>query len=173
MSEEIIISTKETPGDYDALETAKPGEPIFTLQGGDPLAPPCITLWSELCRHAALAESDDAKREALLKKATAAEAVAWAFDDYRKGVQPDPVAPTNAQGIPDSAEDLHSADMVRLARVLHNAIAEANNVAEALSNNPIPGYEHLALCIELACGTLRSAAFDIEPRRMMRETNRA
>ncbi len=79
MSDEPLISTKETVGDYDAIETAKPGEPIFTLQGGDPFSPDTILHWAGLARAAGLVADKPEDAAKLLKKATAAEQVAWAF----------------------------------------------------------------------------------------------
>ena len=81
-----IISTKEEVGTYDAIETAKPGEPLFALQGGDPLAPLCVMIWAWKARKLARAmDEDDKARAALLRKASAAEEVAWAMRDYQKG----------------------------------------------------------------------------------------
>ena len=39
---------------YDAHQTLKPGEPHFTLQGGDPLAPKAISYYADLIRKDAL-----------------------------------------------------------------------------------------------------------------------
>lgn len=53
MSEQII-ATKDQIGSYDAIESLKPGEPVFPLQGGDPLAPLCTMVWANLqtlCIH--------------------------------------------------------------------------------------------------------------------------
>lgn len=85
---ENIISTKEQVGTYDAIETLKPGEPVFPLQGGDPLAPLCVMVWVWKARKMARTlDPDDDKKEIkrLLKKASAAEEVAWAMRDYQKG----------------------------------------------------------------------------------------
>jgi len=83
--------TKEVPGAFDAFETAKPGEPIFTLQGGDPLAAPLVLQWAKAARLKGLelrestnpVEQD--KGEVLLLKATEAEQISWDMDRYRKG----------------------------------------------------------------------------------------
>lgn len=76
MSDEPIPATRDRLGSYDAIATAKPDEPLFPLQGGDPFAPPAISRWVELARAAAFAEPDPAKAEKLLRKASDAEQIA-------------------------------------------------------------------------------------------------
>lgn len=161
MSEEPVISTKDRPGDFDALETAKDGEPIFVLQGGDPHAPPTVGHWASLFRAAALLEPNDEKREAMLRKATNAEAVAWAMQEYQRGYQPD-------QTVADDLAAVHADDektlLARLADRLYNALSEANDVAEALTRNT--GVDvGIPLQIEKAVNVLKDAAAGFEPRR--------
>src|SRR5205085_1542980 len=91
----------------DAYVTAKPDEPTFTLQGGDPLAEPLVQLWAHLARVRTGLLTGDAdwiypalkaachpdsdlsgnEREVnnLLLRATAAEEVSWAMRDYCRG----------------------------------------------------------------------------------------
>jgi hypothetical protein len=90
----------------DAHETAKPGEPTFTLQGGDPLASVLVRLWAIMARiqagrlsKASALEMESAayniasknkvttERELndLLKRATLAEEVSWDMEAYCKG----------------------------------------------------------------------------------------
>lgn len=97
-------ATKENPAPLDAYETAKPDEPIFTLQGGDPLAAPLVRLWAYLARvraglrgdvswidtplYAAKqsgVEHDEEQCRDLLIRATAAEQISWHMDGYRRG----------------------------------------------------------------------------------------
>ena len=97
-------ATKENPAPLDAYETAKPDEPIFTLQGGDPLAAPLVRLWAYLARVRAglrgdvswidapifVAKSTSLEHDPkacndLLVRATAAEQVSWHMDGYRRG----------------------------------------------------------------------------------------
>lgn len=85
MSEQII-ATKDQIGSYDAIESLKPGEPVFPLQGGDPLAPFCTMVWAWKARKLARSlPEDDKRREKLLRKASMAEEVAWAMKDYQNG----------------------------------------------------------------------------------------
>ena len=96
--------TKENPAPLDAYESAKPDEPIFTLQGGDPLAAPLVRLWAYLARvRAGLRgdvswidapiyvakstnlEHDKQACDELLHRATLAEQVSWHMDGYRRG----------------------------------------------------------------------------------------
>lgn len=148
------IATKEAPGPFDGFEHAKPGEPIFTLQGGDPLGAPLVMAWAALARIRALGLSADLpiferacaiaaahpaperKRDELLLRATEAENVAWAMDEYRTGHTP--VRETRASyNERDESEDARAAlDRARLVKraedKLHNALAEASDQADAL-----------------------------------------
>lgn len=103
----------EIPAPLDAYETAKTGEPTFTLQGGDPLAAHLVRLWAILARlqagagistndnlldrakAAALANASESNREskALLVRATQAEQVSWTMDEYQKGIVSEVKAP--------------------------------------------------------------------------------
>ena len=58
------VSTRERAGAYDALETAKEGEPIFVMQGGDALSPPTILHYAGMLRRDAMSEPDRATAEA-------------------------------------------------------------------------------------------------------------
>jgi hypothetical protein len=98
-------ATKTTPAPLDAYETAKPNEPVFTLQGGDPLAAPLVRLWALLARVRAntirgdsewiypplesalrsIVEHDPRECDNLLLRATQAEVVSWEMDSYAKG----------------------------------------------------------------------------------------
>jgi hypothetical protein len=106
-----IVSTKDVPGEYDALETAKPDEPIFVVQGGDPRGPRTVQFWADFARASARAclqgakvkvgdtpfelvggpedyqpsQADEREAEKLLKKATNAEQVGWAMQAYQRG----------------------------------------------------------------------------------------
>lgn len=97
-----IISTKDEVGTYDAIETAKPGEPLFPLQGGDPLAPDCVLFWASEARKLALTTDDEKARAKLLHKASGAEEVAWAMREYQRaelaGSHPEPETPTLSYG---------------------------------------------------------------------------
>lgn len=97
-------ASKSSPAPLDAYETAKPDEPIFVLQGGDPLAAPLVRIWAYLARvRAGLSgdatmidapiyvakttsvEHDPEECKNLLVRATAAEQVSWHMDGYRRG----------------------------------------------------------------------------------------
>jgi hypothetical protein len=70
----------------DAYPTAKPGEPTFTLQGGDPFAPGCVLEWAKRARaYGFTLPEDSAEREDLLLRATNAEQVAWEMQAYQRG----------------------------------------------------------------------------------------
>lgn len=99
-------ATKENPAPLDAYETAKPGEPIWTVQGGDPLGGPLLRVWAVFARIQAHTipeqgveyvfkqiltaannnppENEDEKKE-LLIRALETEQISWSMDEYRKG----------------------------------------------------------------------------------------
>lgn len=102
----MVEATKTCPAPLDAFESAKPDEPIWTVQGGDPLGPPLLRIWAifariqagvipeqgteivyaELLKAAQVHRSnDDDERDGLLVRATQTEQISWAMDDYRKG----------------------------------------------------------------------------------------
>lgn len=140
--------TKAEPGPFDAFETAKPDEPIFTLQGGDPLAAPLVLEWARRARTAALALPDDTPRqEELLLRATSAEEVAWSMQAYLRGEaessdQSDAHAQrgqtmADAGGDDSRAKLLHHRQMVDHARRLDDATSTIVEVAEALRLPPL------------------------------------
>lgn len=137
MADEELISTKERPSPFDGFESAKPGEPIFTLQGGDALAAPLVREWARLARERALGGGmDEAKAKALLIKATGAEAISWAMDEYRSGhVEiPGTHARYNEEQPDIAAKHAldRSAARVRMGRMLDNFVAELTDAVALL-----------------------------------------
>lgn len=170
----------------DAYVTAKPAEPTFTLQGGDPLAAPLVETWADFARmqagvlssEAATAAfmrlcvaaknnkpDNDRDTEALLIRATAAEEVSWNMQAYFKGQN---FAETVHDTGPDEKAriDLHDY-RVHAASRLRNAEGE---LVEIRGNLKALGFENEPVyrVLEEAFSLLRSVADDIEPRRMMK-----
>jgi hypothetical protein len=162
LSDEPIISTKDRPGEYDALETAKEGEPIFVLQGGDPLSSPTIHHWVALYRAQAAKEENREKREAMLRKATAAETVAWAMDEYRRGELAAGRTEDRDHGL-DGSE--RSAILARGADRVYNAIAELTDLAAVLFQQDEAAAADL---LEASVRSLKVAVEEFEPRRHLR-----
>jgi hypothetical protein len=127
------MTTEEVVAPLDAYATAKPDEPTFTLQGGDPLAAPLVRLWTFFARRRAMtlrieektfgelieaaigheiSDDDDRERDNLLVRATAAEQVSWAMDAYVKGHHDTTDKPTEA-------DDTHIDELARID--LHKA----------------------------------------------------
>jgi hypothetical protein len=173
MTTDAEISTKDRPGVYDAIETAKPGEPLFPIQGGDPFGPATVQFWVDQCRRAGMAEEDPKLAEALLKKASSAEHVAWAMKDYQRGIaqkedaKPDP-RPAYSGWIDTADEETQErrrqrAGRIEAAGVLNNALSLANSVAETLAKLKVCPESEVK--IREAVNALREAALDVEPRR--------
>ncbi|KQX18373.1 MULTISPECIES: hypothetical protein [unclassified Sphingomonas] len=163
MTDEPLLSTKDRPGEYDAFETLKPGEPFFLLQGGDSLTPPTILHWADLARQAARREKKPEHRKALLMKSTHAECVAWAMEEYQRGGDFDAQQRQLALDEQTMAVD----DNIVLARGcdrLNNAIAEALDLADAAAMAAhVPQRGKLREAAEILRGVTRA----IEPRRHM------
>jgi hypothetical protein len=107
------MSIEPVVAPFDAYETAKPNEPTFTLQGGDPLGAPLVRLWAVLARvqsgmGASITEAviqsavktacthvseGNSETKALLVRATEAEKVSWLMDEYIKGIVSEGQAP--------------------------------------------------------------------------------
>jgi hypothetical protein len=190
------VSTEEVVAPLDAYTTAKPDEPTFTLQGGDPLAAPLVRAWAFLARRRAgvvrfeqgsfaeLIEApignsvadDEREKDNLLVRATAAEQVSWTMDAYRKG--------DHATDRPTEAADTHLTELqridlhdlrVRVAQKLSNFRCEIEEMHEALTK---AGYVDVddGVGNMIAMSDLKTAAYNlkllnemIEPRRMMKD----
>lgn len=165
MADKPIISTKERVGEYDAIESAKPGEPLFPLQGGDPFSIACVLLWAEQARAAGLKEPDAEKANNLLTKARQAEFVAWAFKDYQAGRVEDE-GPQKSYATEDVTDRI--VILSRAADRLNNALAEAYDVAAAIEN--LGEFPEQVATISSAVRILKRASAKIEPRRHMRKS---
>lgn len=86
-------NTIDRPGEFDALEKARPGELIFTLLERDPCAPAVISFWCELRRKLELEIPDEEKRRQELRQITEAELIGMSMLERQKGHQPGAEAP--------------------------------------------------------------------------------
>jgi hypothetical protein len=193
MNDEVHISTKDKIGDYDAIESAKPGEPLFPIQGGDPLGPPTVQFWADSARRMAHdimdgkragfepeherdeyqpTEADKRDAEKLLRKATNAEQVKWEMQAYQRGdveLTGSGRATYNDQPefLTEEAEDRATKRRARIkmAERLRYALGEAHGVAEGLAKiQELPEQE---VAIREAIEALKAAAAEVEPRRGM------
>ena len=81
-------NTKAHPGEFDALEKARPDELIFTLLERDPCAPAAIMHWCDLRRKRALEIREDDVRRDELRQITEAEFIAMSMIERQQGHQP-------------------------------------------------------------------------------------
>jgi hypothetical protein len=175
-----LEATKTNPAPLDAYESAKPDEPIFTLQGGDPLAAPLVRMWAYLARvmaglpgdvamidapiYVAKMNSiahDPAKCEELLTRATQAEQVSWHMDGYRRGE-------TSTAEMVARMNDLDKLDVYDVRRRAVSTISaffsDLNDYREQLlAHNFLT--EETDNTMREAVATLRSVMHDIEIRR--------
>lgn len=167
MADDPIPTTRDRSGTYDAIATAKPGEPLFPIQGGDPHGPATVEFWADLERSAARAEANAERAALRFRKAGDAEAIAWAMRAYQKG---EAEAAAVRQGYADNApDDLDDEDQrLRRARIsaaerLSNMVGEGSDIADTLE---AIGYREPAVAaIREAVAQLQVAALTIEPRR--------
>lgn len=166
---ESHISTKDKPGDYDAIETAKPDEPLFAIQGGDPLGPKTVLFWASEARKLAVETEDEKERERLLRKATMAEEVAWGMQEYQRGIEPVPGVRSSyadegvtLPGDPTDRIKMRAALIAGVGR-LNNAIGIAKDVEEALTQ--MDQHANAQAVILSGIDYLKAAAEMIEPRR--------
>ena len=184
------VSTRDHPGEFDALETAKPDEPIFVVQGGDPLGPPTVQFWADCARKAARrimdgeragfepkhdrdeyqpTEADQRDADRLLVKATNAEQVSWAMKAYQRG----DVEPTGGRATYNDLPEPLEADaldraakrktLIEMTGRLHNSLAIANEVSEGLVKLGL--HSDVVVVINEAVENLKLAASAVEPRR--------
>lgn len=167
MTDAPIVATKDRPGSYDAIESAKPGEPLFPIQGGDLFGPPTVLHWAKLCREAGLASEKPKEAERLLRKAMDAEQVAWAMLAYQRGQEPieGERAYYSDSGTAETADERRTQReaLIRSARKLHGLSADGLEVAETLARFRAHPEEEAA--VREAVAVLKQAAFLIEPRR--------
>lgn len=115
---EPAVGSIDKVGPYDALEKAKPGEPMFPLLGRDPAAPPAITEWARVRRNRAMknyGESSNAANKELLaaelRQCANAEDIALQMGEWRTQHQiADGPARASYNDVIKSAEEQAEAD---------------------------------------------------------------
>ena len=175
-------ASKLSPAPLDAYESAKPDEPIFTLQGGDPLGAPLVRLWAYLARVRAglpgdvcmidapiyvakttSIEHDPEKRKDLLLRASQAEQVSWHMDGYRRGE-------ITHEAEVASVGDLEKLDLYdvrrRFVARLNNSIAELVSYSEELAERKfMEGHSEFYMSVKRVCADLESIRELVEIRR--------
>lgn len=166
MSDELMISTKDTLGAYDAIETAKPGEPLFPIQGGDPFGPPTVLHWASLCRVAGMSEANEAKAHKLLRKASDAEQVAWTMQAYQRGeiaIEGKRAKYNEEAEQPETQDRAEREAMIKGVGTLNNALALIADFADVLAKYKVHDNEKVEL--DDIVSRIKKAAETIEPRR--------
>jgi hypothetical protein len=139
-----MVSTKESPGAFDGMERAEPGEPVFTLRAHDPLAAALVHEWVSRKRDLILkGDLTEEKRNIELIQCREAEEIAFAMRDWHDGLSPTPDDPEDhpepvkaysgnvrdpAEAIAKERHDAHKGAATRL----HNSAAEISDAAEML-----------------------------------------
>lgn len=164
-----LINTLETPGEFDALSSLRPGEPYFLLVGRDRLAPPLIQQWADENRRRAMANEGPAEGlERELRKSTEAEIISWSMQAYKRGEPADPVIEAQSAKEAYSGVVLGAAQVAineeqrartKAASVINNAVAELYGINEALAPFGVEPVSKTLLDI------LEAAAVSIVPAR--------
>lgn len=143
MAEPETINTLEQPGEFDVLHRLRPNEPYLALVGRDPKAPPLILTWAWAQREWAMTLPEGDYREKQLRKATQAEQIAWAMDEYREGIAASEAAAA-APEKPYSGVQLDEATIersrqhtarVHAAQIASRAFSELNDEADVIERN--------------------------------------
>lgn len=177
--------------EYDAYETAKPGEPTFTIQGGDYIAPHAVQFWADFARAQGRAilvgtkvvraeatftygktprsykptTRDEREADKLLRKATSAEMESWRMQAYQRGHEEQEGARANYQtDEPDSAAELDvRRERIKAAGQLNNAISSANEAADKLAEMQV--IPEIVASIRAAVELLKLACNETDPRK--------
>lgn len=149
-----MTSTITTPGPYDALEKAQPGEPMFPLLARDPCAPAAVTEWCRLRRNRAIRLYGDVPEDRAQKLLAAemsqcahAEAMALEMGEWRAQEYADEPADgaTRSQEVERSEEERQAAsDRERREKVIRNLREAAYHLAEAREGGEAAGLIALA-----------------------------
>lgn len=170
------MSTKETPGPFDGLERAKPDEPVFTLQGGDPLGARLVRIWVWASRKTVLRNKalTDEERAGKLIKIREAEVIAEDMEEYRSGhvhaaAEPETPKEERYSGHVSSPEEIEAKrrfDVKKHASErLHNSVAEIVEASNALMDLDPEYYCSQAERLESISEDLKERAMDIQPKR--------
>jgi hypothetical protein len=186
--------TEEVVAPLDAYATAKPDEPTWTAQGGDPLAAPLLRVWAAFARlqsgivtpglldgifsqlrNAAIKNPPkERERDSLLIRATQTEQVSWQMDEYRKGghtVQREEKADSHIDEM--ARIDLHKARLLASEKVsymrgdLEEILVEL--VPSWLAAGGGPEIEAMIPELRDVIDRLRDVYQEIEPRRLFRK----
>jgi hypothetical protein len=166
-----LVNTLDSPSEFDALTSLRPGEPYFVLVGRDRLAPPRIYDWADHNRRRALRDFDEGRigkeeRDRELRKSTQAEMIAEAMVEFKNGhvAQAPPketISTYSGHQLPAETKrtDAIQSARVRASAAIHSAIAEIVALDELLGEE----WADLLLAEEVA--NLRDLAAAVEPKR--------
>lgn len=166
-----LISTLDSPGEFDALAHLRPDEPYFLLLARDRLAPALVQKWADENRARALAERENMSPEAYereLRKSTEAEAIGWAMQAYKAGqnakaVQERQITTYSGHELPEEIKrrDLIQAARSRAAQALNNAVAEVDALRQLFQPE-----ESMAILCEHIIAQMVAASDQIAPPRI-------
>jgi acetylornithine deacetylase/succinyl-diaminopimelate desuccinylase-like protein len=166
-----MTNTKEIPGPFDGLTRAKPGEPVFPLQGGDPQAAGLVRQWVQVRRDAAAKMPEGKDRDLELLRCREADEIAMDMDAYRRGEVEaearsanEPTATSYGGGGSDdmAAAIRLSQRQLHHARKLDNAVSDTVDAATFCRTiDKLDTAEEL----EDAAAVIRRVAEDVRPSR--------
>jgi len=151
MTDDLLINTLESPGEFDSLTSLRKGEPYFALVGRDRSAPDLVLQWVKLRRQRL-----DAEREAgtitpedldhELAKCLQAERIAWAMTAYKAGhevakrAEAAPKPTYTGHELPEETKrrDAIQSASIRTRQALNAAVAEVMALQDAIADLPEP-----------------------------------
>lgn len=168
------MSTKETPGEFDAFEKARPDELIFTLLERDPDAPPAIMFWVDRRRTRAIKSrmEEDSRPDALaneLRQCSEAEMIAIEMISRQRGGKAEKVkSATTYSGNVNPAAEMDGL-MAKLRAMLGNADYHANlaleTMAEIAALDPAKLTAEITERLGSTIKTLHHIALELSPHR--------
>lgn len=162
-------NTKSRPGEFDALEKARPDEMIFTLLERDPCAPATIDFWCGLRRERARSIKDDDARANELRQITEAEFIGFSMADRQRGhrsVDAEAKPAPTYSGLKVDATEIDKL-MPKLRAELAEADYHAANARElAKKIRQLEGVDnHTLMRIDLVAQSAHEMALQLSPHR--------
>lgn len=167
----MMDNTKARPGEFDALEKARPDELIFTLLERDPDAPPAILFWVQRRRDRARAEiKDKDKLKAELMQCTEAEFIAMEMESRQRGGEAEAVDTRATYGGATVEKSIVEILLSKLRALMseadyyaHEALEIVNEIRREGGTERLP--HSLGDELAAAAATVHSLALDLSPHR--------
>lgn len=167
----MVENTKQRPGEFDALEKARPDELMFTLLERDPCAPGAILHWVDKRRILARDEPDAEKRRERLRQCSEAEFIAFEMQDRQRGAATSAPEPTKEYYSGNTAAEPSPLDAIiaKLRATLgdadyfnHETITLMEQAAQIEGSPVVPAFIEI---MKAAAVAIHGLALEMSPHR--------